>query len=194
MDAPLGRGCRRPPAAAVLVQYYKREHNIARLTASTLGDTFGVGVLAAGEFKHAATSEATTSRRTSGTAGEGEGGGGGDVEYLVNNDSGSHHGKWLKAMAGCAGCFLVHSPDVHEIRGYNRLSKLTEAPLLAFVQDDDAPRNGTRWLVEAAALMAAKPELGLLGGKTGRVDPRGAGLEVKERRENVPGYISGPTW
>jgi len=170
----LGRGCRPPPAAAVIVQYYKREHNIARLTASTLGSTGGVGVL------H--------------TAPSGDGGRGGDVEYLVNNDSGSHHGKWLKAMAGCVGCFLVHSPDIHEIRGYNRLAKLTEAPLLAFIQDDDTPRNGTQWLTEAASLMAAKPELGLLGGKTGRVDPRGAGLEIKERRDGVPGYISGPTW
>jgi hypothetical protein len=51
---------------------------------------------------------------------------------------------------------------------------VADAPLLAFVQDDDAPRNGTRWLAEAAALFAAKPALGLLGGKTGRVDPRGA--------------------
>jgi hypothetical protein len=60
-----------------------------------------------------------------GGGGRGGGAGGGDVEYLVNNDSGSHHGKWLKAMAGCAACFLIHSPDIHEIRGYNRLAKLT---------------------------------------------------------------------
>ena len=173
----IGSGCRPPPAAAVLVQYYKREHNIARLSASVLGDTFGAGVLA---------SEAMTGQPTEA--------GSGDVEFLVNNDSGSHHGRWLRAMAGCARCFLVHSPDVHEIRGYNRLARMTQAPLLAFIQDDDAPRNGTTWLAEAARLMGAKPDLGLLGGKTGRVDPRGSGVEIKARRENVPGYIPGPTW
>ena len=34
----------------------------------------------------------------------------------------------------------------------------------------------------------------VLGGKTGRVDPRGAPLEVKQERLNVGGYVSGPTW
>ena len=184
----VGRGCRPPPAAAVLVQYYKREHNIARLSSSVLGNTFGAGVLSGGGGGEKQASEAAPEASSS------SGSSSGDVEFLVNNDSGSHHGKWLRAMAGCERCFLVHSPDVHEIRGYNRLARLTQAPILAFVQDDDAPRNGTAWLTKATRLMAAKPDLGLLGGKTGRVDPRGSGVEVKARRENVPGYIPGPTW
>ena len=161
------------------MQYYKREHNIARLTASVLGDARGEGALRGVGGSSSSSSSSSSS---------------GDVEFLVNNDSGSHHGKWLRAMAGCARCFLVHSPDVHEIRGYNRLARLARAPLLAFIQDDDAPRNGTDWLRRAATLMASKPELGLLGGKTGRADPRGAGVEVKGARENVAGYITGPTW
>jgi hypothetical protein len=32
-----------------------------------------------------------------------------------------------------------------------------------YAQDDDAARDGTRWIADAAALMARRPDLGLLG-------------------------------
>ena len=52
------------------------------------------------------------------------------VEVLINDDSRSEHGAWTKALAGAKNVFLVHSPDVHEIRGYNRLGKMANSEMV----------------------------------------------------------------
>ena len=91
------------------------------------------------------------------------------LEVLVNNDSHTEHAQWIEEFKAHGNGWLVYSPDVHEIRGYNRLGKLGTAEMLAFLQDDDLPRNGD-WLVHARKLFMEHKSLGLLGGFRGRME------------------------
>lgn len=67
-----------------------------------------------------------------------------NAEVLINDDSQSDWGPWVKELAGlAAGGMLVYSPNIHEIRGYNRLAKLARGRILVFAQvlrsSDSAP-------------------------------------------------------
>jgi hypothetical protein len=53
------------------------------------------------------------------------------VEVMINDDSRSEHAQWMQAFAGAKNFFLVHSPDVHEIRGYNRLGKMANSEMVS---------------------------------------------------------------
>ena len=92
------------------------------------------------------------------------------LEVLVNNDSHTEHAQWIEQFRahGQIQGWLVYSPDVHEIRGYNRLGKLATAETLAFLQDDDLPLDA-EWLVHAKRLFSAHKSMGLLGGHRGRM-------------------------
>ena len=96
------------------------------------------------------------------------------AELLVNNDSRSSHEAWMKSLHrfhnsmltlasdnstdekvstrrnkfSVPFALLVHSPDVHEIRAYNRLGRAANALFVAFIQDDDRP-NDPNWLARA---------------------------------------------
>lgn len=59
------------------------------------------------------------------------------TELLINDDSRSDVAEWLDALrrVGYPGrVFLALSNNIHEIRGYNRLSKFTTAHNLAHLQ------------------------------------------------------------
>ena len=92
------------------------------------------------------------------------------LEVLVNNDSHTEHAQWIEQFRahGQIQGWLLYSPDVHEIRGYNRLGKLATAETLAFLQDDDLPLDA-EWLVHAKRLFSAHKSMGLLGGHRGRM-------------------------
>uniref|UniRef100_A0A061S107 Glycosyltransferase 2-like domain-containing protein n=1 Tax=Tetraselmis sp. GSL018 TaxID=582737 RepID=A0A061S107_9CHLO len=112
------------------------------------------------------------------------------VELLVNDDSRSDWGAWVASMEGLpGGGFLVYSPDIHEIRGYNRLAKLARGELLVFLQDDDAPKE-VSWLLRAQSLFRHYPELHLLGGNRGRMD---SGKIIDEELNYVNGPKYGPS-
>ena len=124
------------------------------------------------------------------------------LEVLVHNDGASEHAAWVAALAGVAKhggrTWLVHSANVHEIRGYNRLARLSAAELLAFVQDDDVPRKLSKTLDEAVSLFARYPGLALLGGWRGRIDddraPFNARTNQPDGRKYGPGLMDIPTW
>lgn len=66
------------------------------------------------------------------------------------------------AAANATGSFitLVVSPNVHELRGYNRGAAVARGDTLIFLQDDDAPTGSCEWLSNLTALMAAQPRVG----------------------------------
>ena len=76
---------------------------------------------------------------------------------------------------------LVHSPDVHEIRAYNRLGRAANGPFVAFIQDDDRP-NDPNWLARALKLFKVQPKMSMLGGHAGRLDTS-KNMEVKRQWE-----------
>ena len=64
---------------------------------------------------------------------------------------------------------LVVSPNVHEIRGYNRLAKLAVGKLLVILQDDDFPSVANPWLRHAHHLFEQNQKLALVGGFRGTI-------------------------
>lgn len=123
----------------------------------------------------------------------------GSPEVLVNNDSNRGHRAWMKAFEGCGRCLVVYSPDLHEIRAYNRMGQLASpsAEVLAFIQDDDAPPRDGSWLRKARELLEARPTLGLIGGRAGRTDVNDR-LEQKKPEWKLggkaPAWVAGPMW
>ena len=141
------------------------------------------------------------------------------AELLVNNDSRSSHEAWMKSLHrfhnsmltlasnnstdekvstrrnkfSVPFALLVHSPDVHEIRAYNRLGRAANAPFVAFIQDDDRP-NDPNWLARALKLFKVQPKMSMLGGHAGRLDTS-KNMEVKRQwGARSKGYRGGPTW
>jgi hypothetical protein len=40
--------------------------------------------------------------------------------------------------------YIVHSGNLHEVRGYNRLVRMASSDVVALLQDDDIPPRGAR--------------------------------------------------
>ena len=89
-------------------------------------------------------------------------------EILINNDSHSEKGAWRAALPG-GNHHLLLSPDIHEIRGYNRLGKFAAGDVVAFLQDDDLPRKPA-WVDDSLKLFHEHRGMSLLGGFRGRID------------------------
>jgi GT2 family glycosyltransferase len=145
------------------------------------------------------------------------------AELLINNDSRSSHEAWMKSLRkyhdvmvnlatknstiatdsttttttavhySIPYALLVHSPDVHEIRAYNRLGRAANGPFVAFIQDDDRPTD-PNWLARALTLFNNQPKMSMLGGHAGRLDTS-KNMEVKRQwGARSKGYRGGPTW
>jgi hypothetical protein len=114
-----------------------------------------------------------------------------EVELVVMDDSASEHREWVEALAGVRGAFIIHAPNLHEVRSYNRGALFSNAEYVAFMHDDSDARD-SHWLVRAVALFKRHPSLGLLGGGSGKMDD-GDKMEVRQVK-NVPGYTTGPMW
>lgn len=95
------------------------------------------------------------------------------TELIINNDSSGDYVSFLSRLQRNSGtkvpAWVVFSPDIHEIRGYNRLSRYANAPVVMALQDDDKPRNSD-WVRKALSLLKARPKLGMIGGLRGRID------------------------
>lgn len=89
------------------------------------------------------------------------------IEILVNDDSRSQHDEWLAALDERG--VLFHHPNIHEIRGYNRLARFARGDMIIMMQDDDQPSNRI-WVSQARALFDAHQLLGMIGGLRGRLD------------------------
>ena len=100
------------------------------------------------------------------------------VEVLVNLDSQGAVALWYSALVGRRGGggdgdkptgYLVESGNVHEIRAYNRLVRMSRGDVSVLLQDDDLPPSRPSWAESAWKLLRARADVGLLGGKTGTV-------------------------
>mmetsp|Transcript_13826 Transcript_13826/g.23366 ORF Transcript_13826/g.23366 Transcript_13826/m.23366 type:complete len:273 (+) Transcript_13826:113-931(+) len=89
------------------------------------------------------------------------------LEVIINDDSMSEGAAWIDALQGNA--FVAYCHNVHEIRGYNRLSRFASTDYVALMQDDDYPKDG-KWGSRAVALFEGHPRLALIGGFRGRMD------------------------
>jgi len=111
------------------------------------------------------------------------------TELLINDDSQSDLETWLthlRNMGYGGNTFIFMSSNIHEIRGYNRLSKFTTAEYLAHLQDDDIP-NHPSWLRDALVLFRNQPRLAVLGGLRGRMD-YGTIMDTRYQYINGPKY------
>ncbi len=86
-------------------------------------------------------------------------------ELIVNVDSGEDAGAWAAAAAAAGDDFitLVVSPNVHELRGYNRGAGVARGGVLILLQDDDTPAGSCAWLSNVTRLFAARPRIGAVG-------------------------------
>ena len=88
------------------------------------------------------------------------------LEVIINDDSGKDHGRWAELLRQ-PNDFVVSSPNIHEIRAYNRLARLARGDFLLLLQGDHClPAKGD-WLRQGLAIFRRLPTLGLLGGLMG---------------------------
>ena len=88
------------------------------------------------------------------------------LEVIINDDSGRDHGRWL-ALLRQPNDFAVSSPNIHEIRAYNRLARLARGDFLLLLQGDHCLPSKADWLRQGLAIFRRLPHLGLLGGQMG---------------------------
>jgi len=63
--------------------------------------------------------------------------------------------------------FVLHANDLFEIRTYNRALRMATGELIALLQDDDLPPEGSAWVENAQKLFDLDPRLAVLGGRDG---------------------------
>ena len=114
------------------------------------------------------------------------------LQILVNDDSGEQADSWKRQLRPWD--VYVRSPNVHEVRAYNRLAKLANGSLLVFLQGDECmPPAPTRWLSDAAYIFWRLPRLAVLGGHAGFVDAELVkGFGPYPRRAPVPFVLHVP--
>ena len=97
-------------------------------------------------------------------------------EFVVNVDSGDDAAAWAAAAAALGDGFvtLVVSPNVHEIRGYNRAAAVARGDTLVLLQDDDTPTGSCDWLANVTRLLRERPLVGAIGLKKACITMHGA--------------------
>ena len=61
---------------------------------------------------------------------------------------------------------VVFSPNIHELRAYNRLTLIARGEYVVFIQDDDQPPLSDSWLQVPLELFDTWPQAGSIGLKT----------------------------
>ena len=88
-------------------------------------------------------------------------------DIIVNDDShGTQSEIWLRLLKG-ANEFYVSSPNLHEPRAYNRLSRYARGELLIFVQGDCCLPLSSSWMMNAVQLFQSMPRLAMLSARAG---------------------------
>ena len=88
-------------------------------------------------------------------------------ELIVNVDNQEEAAQWLEQQRE-KGDFisLLFSPNIHEIRGYNRGAGVASGRIVVFLQDDDIPADGCKmWVKNLVAQFDAHARLGVVGMK-----------------------------
>ena len=68
----------------------------------------------------------------------------GEVDSIVIVEDGSTDGSyeaWRSALRSHENAKIIRTPDVHEIRAYNRGASIANADVFCFLQDDDIPND-----------------------------------------------------
>lgn len=99
------------------------------------------------------------------------------IEVIIHADSSTSadmvalHG----VHADFANIRVIHSENIHELRGYNKAARLARGELLVFSQDDCMPPEVTDWVGATLAVFGTMPQtfaaLGLSLGSTKLLDP-----------------------
>ena len=84
----------------------------------------------------------------------------------VNADSAEEREAWFKNLDPLVDT-IVFSPNLHEVRGYNRLAGLAKGDVIVLLQDDDLLPEHCDWLPAAVAAFRYLPDLALLGYQVG---------------------------
>jgi glycosyltransferase involved in cell wall biosynthesis len=90
----------------------------------------------------------------------------GDHEVIICED-GSIDGsfqEWAKGLDR-ANDFLIRSNDIHELRAYDRASRMARGKFICLLQDDSIPPYNDLWVEQAIELFNAFPSLVVLGGR-----------------------------
>ena len=88
-------------------------------------------------------------------------------EIIVNDDShGLQSGIWLPLLIG-PNEFYVSSPNLHEVRAYNRMAQMARGELLVYVQGDACLPATPLWMVDAIRIFGALPNLAMLSARAG---------------------------
>lgn len=138
-DAPVCATSSDAVSVSVIVQYFRRP-SIVRMLAQRI----------------ASTARALSRRKTR-------------VEVLVNLDSQGSVALWYGSLGDSVEGYLVESGNVHEIRAYNRLVRMSRGAVTVLLQDDDMPPTRPVWVSSALRLLESRSDIGLLGGKAGTV-------------------------
>ena len=88
---------------------------------------------------------------------------------------------------------VMLSPNIHELRAYNRLALLSQATSVIMMQDDHIQQHGARhWVAMGVAMLAAHPHIAAVGFKQGFYVVTQMREEQMGAKPGVPPGISGP--
>jgi GT2 family glycosyltransferase len=88
-------------------------------------------------------------------------------EIIVNDDShGSQSSSWVPMLTR-ANEFYISSPNLHEVRAYNRLALMARGEFLVFVQGDTCLPSASAWMEDAIRIFRTLPRLAMLSGRVG---------------------------
>ena len=92
-------------------------------------------------------------------------GGSEDMDFMINVDSrdirNGDVGALYKTLSSFLNGYILLSPNIHELRAYNRLISLSEAKLVMLMQDDDEPPSSVdMWFRQPVELFGRWPQLG----------------------------------
>ena len=87
------------------------------------------------------------------------------VEVIVHADSNSSDDRaaFANVESLYANVRVLHSENIHEVRGYNRAAGLASGWLVAFSQDDRLPPDSLGWVTSVIGSFELLPRLGILG-------------------------------
>ncbi|KAJ1633200.1 hypothetical protein T492DRAFT_837824 [Pavlovales sp. CCMP2436] len=107
------------------------------------------------------------------------------LEILVN--------AWLAELG--PDDFLLLSPDIHELRAYNRLAAMSRGEQLLIVQDDESPNpfaplfpGMDTWLRNASALLRTHEDVGVVGLEESAILHVAPAPPRAQGKQSCPGY------
>ena len=87
------------------------------------------------------------------------------IEVIIHADSDDSNDRVAIATAATVNgnVRIIHSSNVHELRGYNKASQMATGTYMALAQDDTLPPNSTRWVDALFAIFVSIPSLAVVG-------------------------------